>query len=137
MANNRLPFGLCKKYGIELPKGATPRDAWAALDKIPADEFKKPLMIKIPMNFFSEKGIKNLAPNEIKKGIKTLNIRLNEHLKKIENPELYCKDWNTMSYARKNGLINFWKKECNNLNNGIQERLKRLEEMGEHYEKDD
>lgn len=45
MANNRLPFGLCKKYGIELPKDATPNDAWAALDKIPADEFKKPLMI--------------------------------------------------------------------------------------------
>lgn len=44
MANNRLPYGLCKKYGIELPKGATPREAWAALDKIPADKFKKPLV---------------------------------------------------------------------------------------------
>ena len=52
MANNRLPFGLCKKYGIELPKDATPKDAWAALDKIPADEFKKPLMI--PLDFFAK-----------------------------------------------------------------------------------
>jgi hypothetical protein len=28
MANNRLAFGLCKEYGIELPKDATPKDAW-------------------------------------------------------------------------------------------------------------
>ena len=31
MANNRLPFGLCKKYGIDLPDDATPKDAWEAL----------------------------------------------------------------------------------------------------------
>lgn len=24
----RLPFGLCKRYGIMLPKNATPRQAW-------------------------------------------------------------------------------------------------------------
>lgn len=29
--NTGLPFGLCKKYGISLPQGATPRDAWDAL----------------------------------------------------------------------------------------------------------
>ena len=27
----RLPFGLCKRYGITLPDDATPRDAWDAL----------------------------------------------------------------------------------------------------------
>lgn len=29
--NTRLPFGLCERYGIQLPNGATPRDAWDAL----------------------------------------------------------------------------------------------------------
>lgn len=29
--NLGLPFGLCAKYGIPLPDGATPRDAWNAL----------------------------------------------------------------------------------------------------------
>lgn len=29
--NTGLPFGLCKKYRIELPDGATPTDAWNAL----------------------------------------------------------------------------------------------------------
>ncbi len=33
MSNNRLPFGLCKKYHIELPDNATPKDAWEALKK--------------------------------------------------------------------------------------------------------
>ena len=30
-ASSRLAFGLCKKYGIDLPKDAKPADAWKAL----------------------------------------------------------------------------------------------------------
>lgn len=30
--NTGLPFGLCKRYNITLPDGATPRDAWNALE---------------------------------------------------------------------------------------------------------
>lgn len=33
MANNKLPFGLCKKFNIDLPSNATPKDAWEALKK--------------------------------------------------------------------------------------------------------
>lgn len=29
-----LPYGLCKKYGINLPKSATPKQAWSALKKM-------------------------------------------------------------------------------------------------------
>jgi len=29
--NTRLPFGLCKRFGIEIEDGWTPKDAWAAL----------------------------------------------------------------------------------------------------------
>lgn len=29
-----LPYGLCKKYGINLPKNATPKQAWSALKKM-------------------------------------------------------------------------------------------------------
>lgn len=32
MANNRIAYGLCKEYGIDLPKDATPSDAWKALE---------------------------------------------------------------------------------------------------------
>lgn len=62
MANNRLPYGLCKKYGIELPKGATPREAWAALDKITADEFRKPLIISQKANSQVDIFIDKLTP---------------------------------------------------------------------------
>jgi hypothetical protein len=43
-AHLRLPFGLCKKYGISLPPDATPRDAWNALKGIgiqPGEEYDK------------------------------------------------------------------------------------------------
>ena len=41
MANNRLPFGLCRKYHIELPEGATPKDAWEALKKNGIEYFEE------------------------------------------------------------------------------------------------
>lgn len=42
--NTRLPFGLCKRFGISVENGWTPRDAWAALEGkgiTPAGEFEK------------------------------------------------------------------------------------------------
>ena len=41
MANNRIPFGLCRKYHIELPEGATPKDAWEALKKNGIEYFEQ------------------------------------------------------------------------------------------------
>lgn len=59
-AHLRLPFGLCKKYGISLPPDATPRDAWNILKGIgiqPSEEYDK---------FFDDKNKDNSqgeAPN--------------------------------------------------------------------------
>lgn len=42
--NTRLPYGLCKRYGIEIGKGWQPRDAWDALagkGVTPSEEFAK------------------------------------------------------------------------------------------------
>ena len=41
MADNRLAFGLCKKYHISLPDNATPRDAWEALKKNGIEYFEE------------------------------------------------------------------------------------------------
>lgn len=46
-AGQRLAFGLCKKYGIELPKGAGPKEAWEAL---------KEKTGKGPMDFYGQSG---------------------------------------------------------------------------------
>ena len=42
--NTKLPFGLCKRYGISVEKGWTPKDAWSALagkGVTPGAEFEK------------------------------------------------------------------------------------------------
>ena len=64
----KLPFGLCKKYGIDLPDDATPRDAWNALKGIGIsvkDEYKKA---------FGDKD-KDKNDNEPKPDEKTIEAR--------------------------------------------------------------
>jgi hypothetical protein len=46
-ASQRLAFGLCEKYGIELPEGAMPKDAWAALQEKTG---------KSPSEFYQQSG---------------------------------------------------------------------------------
>lgn len=41
MADNRLAFGLCKKYHISLPDDETPCDAWEALKKNGIEYFEE------------------------------------------------------------------------------------------------
>ena len=48
-ADNRLAFGLCKEYGIELPEGAEPKDAWDALKGVTG---------KSPTWFYKHPGVK-------------------------------------------------------------------------------
>ena len=42
MADNRIAFGLCKKFKIDLPDDATPKDAWQALKKLGISNLKTP-----------------------------------------------------------------------------------------------
>ena len=62
MANNRIAFGLCKKFNITLPKDATPKDAWAALDKISANELKKTLQISLNLSIEKEESPRKTKP---------------------------------------------------------------------------
>lgn len=55
MANNRLPFGLCKKYHISLPNDATPKDAWEALKANGIDYFEEEESeVLNPQDFFGK-----------------------------------------------------------------------------------
>ncbi len=88
--NTGLPFGLCKKYGIEVPADATPRDAWNLLEGktgiTPNNFYKK---LANPQNKFSDSTTeqinelksKNVYYNQVKK----LSHRLsqNEIINKI------------------------------------------------------
>lgn len=46
-ASSRLAFGLCEEYGIDLPKGAEPADAWEALKEETG---------KDPSDFYNQSG---------------------------------------------------------------------------------
>lgn len=46
-ASSRLAFGLCEEYGIDLPKGAEPADAWEALKEATG---------KDPSDFYNQSG---------------------------------------------------------------------------------
>ncbi len=62
MANNRLPFGLCKKYGIDLPDDATPKDAWDALKEngIEFVEDEEPTVVE-PSDVIDDNGYDHTA----------------------------------------------------------------------------
>ena len=69
--NTRLPFGLCKRYGISLPDYATPRMAWEALKRgtgLTPDQIYdhlasgKELPSKLPEQ---AREITNLSDNEV------------------------------------------------------------------------
>ena len=63
MANNRLPYGLCKKYGIELPQGATPREAWAALHDIGIQYIEDKTPITLSPSFYNNNEITIKLPD--------------------------------------------------------------------------
>ena len=56
--NYRLPYGLCKKYGIDVPPHTTPRGAWELLKNrgvIPEEEYRK---LRERAGYPAEKGAK-------------------------------------------------------------------------------
>ena len=87
--------------------------------------------MKFDLQLFAEKAIENQTSAQIRKGIRSLNKDLELHLKKIENPEDYCSDWNSKNERAKEGLIKHWLHEVKTFNESIQNRIDELEKRGE------
>lgn len=96
-----------------------------------AYEAIKSRMLKIPLNFFNERGLKDKRSIELRRGIRKTRRRLLEHKAKLENPQKHCHDWESRSDAAKAGLLDFWRKEIRTKQNAIKERLDILRERGE------
>ena len=97
---------------------------------------RKPLA-RISLMFFSEKGLREKRPIELKRGIRSIRRRLLEHLNKIQNPELYCKNWQDFSPERQRGTLEFWQKEIDDKQRAILERIEILKEKGENVDEFD
>ena len=63
--------------------------------------------------------------DKIEKGIKSINKRIDQHKKKIENPETNAKGWGNMSDIEREGTIKSWKKEIERFKREI-EKLKKI-----------
>ena len=87
------------------------------------------LPFHISMNFFGDKSLKNQTPTQIRKGMRKLNRRINEHKHKISNPQEYWKDWDSFTDERKQNELNHWKSEINRFELGIKYRQERLQEV--------
>lgn len=85
--------------------------------------------IKLNLQLFSAKDIKNQSKKSLIKGVKSYNKRIKEHENKINNPEKYIENWSDYSDKYKQGLIKHWEKEIRNFKKSIDENLERLEEM--------
>ena len=78
-----LPYGLCKKYGINLPETATPRQAWSALKKMgvtPEETYKSLSETGTVENVNSNKQIQEKLANakESLKELKALGMDVSE-----------------------------------------------------------
>lgn len=87
--------------------------------------------MKFDLQCFTEQNLKNQTPNQLRKGIRTFKKRIDEHFAKIDNPEKFCKEWNSYDNEHREGLILHWQHEIKNFAESIQNRIDELEERGE------
>lgn len=90
--------------------------------------------LRMNLQFFAEKAIKNQSSNSLKKAIKTLREHVAEHEQKIENPKAFYPKWNTYDERQKEGFKKHWKKEIQNFQQSIQNRIDELKARGDYDE---
>ena len=87
--------------------------------------------IHIPLDFFAEKGLEKQSARELRKGIRHLKKEIERHKVKILNPDRIYSNWTSVPEHIKQGYIEHWKKETKTFEESIDNRIKRLKELGE------
>ena len=86
------------------------------------------------MNFdlqlFAEKNLQNQSSNQLRKGIKSFQKRIEEHLAKINNPSTIYSDWYDEPEMQ-DGRIGHWLHEIKNFEESIKNRVEELNKRGE------
>lgn len=88
--------------------------------------------IKIDKKERKETALARQRTAAIKKGIRSLEKRIEEHESKIRNPEKHYPEWNSLEENKKAGNVEHWKKEIQDFKNSIQNRIDELKERGEY-----
>ena len=76
----------------------------------------------------SEKIKNDAGVRKEQKGINSLNKKIKKHEEYIKNPKIKHKDWDNYPEHKKQGAINYWKKEIDTYKNQIEEKKRRIGE---------
>lgn len=83
------------------------------------------------MQFFGSPNFSKQRTAGLKKSIRTLEWRVEEHKQKIINPKSFYPNWDNYNEREKNGFIKHWNKEIVNFENQINEAKEELKKRGE------
>lgn len=91
-------------------------------------------IIKLNLQFFAEKDIKNQESASLKRAIRKYQKQIKEHEEKISNPEKYIDAWDSFDVRRQEGLKRHWGKEIRNFETSIKDRVDELKARGDYDE---
>ncbi len=89
--------------------------------------------MKFDLQWFTEKNLENQTSNQLRKGIRTFQKRIEEHLNKIKEPWKIYDDWYDEPEMQE-GKLSHWLHKIKNFEESIQNRIKELEKRGEKYD---
>lgn len=93
---------------------------------------KRGEILKMNLQFFAEKDIKNQDSASLIRAIRKYEKRMEEHRAHIENPKEYIPEWDEYNVRYQEGLKRHWKKEIRNFQQAIEDRVKELIERGDY-----
>ena len=83
---------------------------------------------------FAEKDLSNQKTSSLKKGLVSFEEQIQEHRKKIANPEKYVDGWADKDPREQKGLLKHWNKEISNFEESVANRIEELKKRGEYDE---
>lgn len=92
-------------------------------------------LVRIDLQFFTEKAILTQTNQELIDGIESLKNVKEYHEYKIAHPWEFYKDWYQVPEKVQQGRLYRWYKEIKNHINGINDRIAELKKRGIDYEK--
>lgn len=95
---------------------------------------EKGSILKMDLQYFAEKDIKNQESGSLKRAIRKYQVRIEEHELKIKNPKDVYPEWDTYDQRYQEGLKRHWNKEIRNFRQSIQDRIDELKERGDYDE---
>ncbi len=88
------------------------------------------VILKYNLQMFAEDNLSKENEAQLKKGIRTLTKRIEQHKKYIENPLSHVVSWESYPKNIQAGTIRHWEKEIKNFEESIQARKDELERRG-------